>query len=291
MMTDMKTFFVRHTRVLPVSDATVASLFSDQRIALHYPGAGPTDSESRDPTSYTARGDQVAIRALVELAQVGGYVWAEYRTTGVAYIGKVLPGSEIELRRSEWVRRDPGREAVLKTLQLKNVRKVLPNELLALRATRPRQGTIARWRKAGRTVEKLVERQPLSFSLQLLSPGQLETMCAEFLRSARPGYPTLDALLMPVGRTMKDLDFYGLSDSGRRVLAQVTFHRADSDRGRRKLEALAEYAGSNVELLLFCECQEMGESGGVRLVPLQQVEDWLSHRSELVEALMPALSD
>lgn len=290
-MSQFKTFFVRHTRKLSISDEMVKSFASEHRIALHYPGPGPVDSNKLDLESYKVRGDRVAMRALVELARDGGYVWAEYRTTRVAQIGFIPPNSTIELEESEWVRHHPGRTAILKTLPLQKVRKVMPRELLALRATRPRQGTIARWKKARRTVEKLVERESLNFSLELLSPGQLETMCAEFLRSGDTGLPGLDALLMPVGMTMKDVDFVGLTDRGRQVLAQVTHYSLDSASGKKKLNNLVGYDAPDVELFLFCRTEDAVEREGVHVVPLQVVEEWLMSRPVVVKALTPSVAD
>ena len=52
--------------------------------------------------------------------------------------------------------------------------------------------------------------------LEVLSPKQWETICAEYLRDTEGVRP----LLLAVGSTLKDIDIYGVARGGRRVLAQ-----------------------------------------------------------------------
>jgi hypothetical protein len=82
-------------------------------------------------------------------------------------------------------------------------------------------------------------------------------MCSEFLRSpaaAKLGLPRLVHLILPVGRTMKAIDIYGIAQSGKRIFAQVTYERIE--KSREKLEALCKYRDQNGDsLVLFCECQ------------------------------------
>jgi hypothetical protein len=57
---------------------------------------------------------------------------------------------------------------------------------------------------------------PTEKLLEVLSPKQWETMCAEYLRVTEGVRP----LLLAVGSTLKDIDIYGVNRDGRRVLAQ-----------------------------------------------------------------------
>ena len=52
--------------------------------------------------------------------------------------------------------------------------------------------------------------------LEVLSPKQWETICAEFLRDTEG----MRALLLAVGSTLKDIDIYGVNHEGKRILAQ-----------------------------------------------------------------------
>jgi hypothetical protein len=64
-----------------------------------------------------------------------------------------------------------------------------------------------------------------------LSPSQQEILCSEFLRMPEVesrGLPRLVHLLLPPGKTMRDIDIVGTAADGKRLLAQVTFgDRAD----------------------------------------------------------------
>jgi hypothetical protein len=52
--------------------------------------------------------------------------------------------------------------------------------------------------------------------LEMLSPKQWETICAEYLRATEEVRP----LLLAVGSTLKDIDIYGVNRDGVRILAQ-----------------------------------------------------------------------
>ena len=96
-------------------------------------------------------------------------------------------------------------------------------------------------------------------------------MCSEFLRLRRTGLPQLAHLLMPVGRTLKDVDIYGLSTDGRRILAQVTF--LDLGRSREKLATLLNYKKKDCHLVLFCQTEKITIKDGVKVIPLSRAFD------------------
>jgi hypothetical protein len=116
------TFYCRHTSDLAVTDAVIEGLWTQKRIAVHYPefhdGMRSTDNESMNPDDYSRHAKGV-IRALVDLARDGGYVWAEYRGHNDCLIGHVAPNSEINILREAWHRPGyAGRTAILKSVQL-----------------------------------------------------------------------------------------------------------------------------------------------------------------------------
>ncbi len=65
-------------------------------------------------------------------------------------------------------------------------------------------------------VTQACREMPTEKLLEVLSPKQWETMCAEYLRVTEGVRP----LLLAVGSTLKDIDIYGVNRDGRRVLAQ-----------------------------------------------------------------------
>ena len=100
----MKTFFVRHTE--KIDETARTRLWRDRMVAIHYPWDkhyvdGAPDSRSLDPDDYTGK-SRGAIRALSELAQLGGYVCAEYYGRSECLVGTVDPGTAIGFIESQW---------------------------------------------------------------------------------------------------------------------------------------------------------------------------------------------
>lgn len=301
----METYYIRHTKKLDIDDATRERVWKERRIAIHFPNyrsgkkpggkipRGRPDNASLNVEDYPRIG-RGAMRALTELAANGGYVCAEYFQQDKCLLGYVRPGSRIELIRGKWGSGWPGRRAILKSLRLGKVKQVSPFTLAVIQAGRPRQGTIMRWKKAGELIEDAVEGRRSRLSLDRLTPQQQEIMCSEFLRlpkARRLGLPRLRHLLLPLGRTMKDLDICGISGSGRMMFAQVTYR--DLEECGQKLKALGEYRdGQRNALVLFCRCAVSKYANGVRIVPLQIVYDtftassrgkfWLERARQLI---------
>ena len=236
----MDTYYIRHTEALDIDGATRERLWRERRIAIHFPHykhgqdphgdipEGEPDNASLDLDDYPSRGRN-AMRALIGLAKTGGYVCAEYYGQHQCMLGFVDPDSQIELLRGQWGSRNgcDGRQAILKTLPLKNFKFVNSSDFAVIFVGRPRQGTIMRWKRAGKSIENEVEGRQSIPALGDLSPDQQEVMCSEFLRSASAeqfGLPRLAHLLLPVGRTMKGIDICGTTISGLTLFAQVTYH-------------------------------------------------------------------
>jgi len=282
MSTTLKTFFIRHTKKLDIDQETRIRLWLERLVAVHYPhestGSGDTDSESLDPEDYTGRAKS-AIRYINDLAKSGGYVCAEYFGHDCVLVGKVPPGSYVQLVRGRWGSLNglDGREAVLKAVKLSQVMEVQPAACATIMAARPRQGTISYWPRAKGTIERLVEGIYHSVTLADLSPDLQEVICSEYLRQEHlpQGTPRLSILLLPIGRTMKDLDLLGLALDGKQICAQVTY--SPIEKIRHKMERLRAYAGSDTHLLMFCSATELASKDGVHIIPLECVFDWVTN--------------
>jgi hypothetical protein len=166
----------------------------------------------------------------------------------------------------------PGRTAILKTLQLTKVTLVKPLDYAVLLVGRPRQGTIMRWPLAGKVVENIVEGRTTKLRLGDLSYRQQEIFCSEFLRledAASSGLPRLVHLLLPPGRTMRDIDVTGLADDGKMVLAQVTFSPLST--AHWKIQRLLPYREpKRAHLILFCACDAAANQDGVIIFPIER---------------------
>lgn len=250
----------------------------------YYHGEGEEDIRSLDPEKHendsTGRG---VMRRLWELAQNGGYVWAEsFVDKGNAKVGRVSAGSRPELTEATWSvsASRPEREgstAVLKTLKLENPKIIGPNQCVGLRAGSPMGGTLAHWRAAGTRLADLVEGKEPAREWGNLSTAMQEAACAEYLKHhERTEYPRLRRLLVPVGRTLKDVDIYGIDNANREIFAQVTFSGRQGSAYEDKRDRLAQYGGSGATLVYFCNCDESVQENGIQFVPVSQVEAWVN---------------
>lgn len=274
----MTTYFSRHTQALDIDDETRKRLWEERRIAIHFPydkrGELPEDSSSVDPRDYAGPGHR-AMKALARLAAEGGYVCAQHHGYEQVLVGRIDSGSEVELLHGKWgkVWDLEGRIAILKTLRLQKVKQVDPSDYAVILVGRPRQGTLMRWPNAGKLIENLVEAKEGEITLETLSPGQQEILCSEFLRSQdvrRFGLPCLAHLILPVGRTMKDLDLLGLATDGKRIFAQVTF--APFKQATRKIGRLSQYkSGDGSHLILFCDIDKTTVIDDVTVFPIGTV--------------------
>jgi len=283
----MDTYYIRHTEHLNIDDATREKLWSERRIAIHFPQykygedpkgkipGGKPDNSSLDVDDYPSRARR-AVRALVELAKTGGYVCAEYYGQQKSMLGFIDPDSQIELLRGKWGSpKHEGRQAILKTLRLKKVKLVNSSDFAVVFVGRPRQGTIMRWKRVGNVVENAVEGRQSKIELGHLFPDQQEIMCSEFLRSdsaEKIGLTKLAHLLLPVGRTMRGIDICGITVSGHLLFAQVTYK--DIESCQKKIDDLFAYRDSQGSvLMLFCNCKEPKLMQGIQVIPLQLVYD------------------
>jgi len=185
-------------------------------------------------------------------------------------VGLVPAGSSIKL----WRYRDPTSEHthIYKVVALRKARELsfVSNPLLA--AIQPQQGTIMRWRMAEESVKAIFYRHPLPWNVHSLHPGQLEVMCYEFLR--RRGI--IHALLLPIGRSLLNVDVVGIDRRGRTILAQVT-QAPDGAQVGEKLARLRSYKGSRARLFFFGPQRLTIEDRSVRYIALERVFAWLAH--------------
>jgi hypothetical protein len=271
----MQTFFIRHTNRLDISETLRQSLWDQRRIAVHYPQdsngkLSANDNESLNPADYEGKAKSV-IGIFTLLGNEGGYVCAQYFGKPDLLIGIVRPKSKIKLLRGEWG--SSSRRAVLKSLQLENPKTIHPRDHLVIAACRPQQGTISRWHAIGDTISSLIQNKTPLISWNSLTPTQQEVACSEFLRlpsMAQCGLPRLQSLLLPVGRTLNDVDIVGIATDGERLFAQVTYSKHQNVAW--KVEKLRQIISpKKTHLILFCECDKPSIQDGIHIFPVREV--------------------
>jgi len=273
----MYTYFIRHTEDFGVIEEAVEKLWNENKIAIHFPGVSPSsdvpDSSSINPGDYKKRSHKSALSCFRELNEKGGYIWAEYRNKEDIKIGKIIPQS-FKILKTKW--REYDRTAIIKTLQMEQVRVLKSRNAIFLKACRPIQGTICRWHNAVGKLDALVEGRPFEMKIENLTPSQQETVCAEYLRKQHNKMiPVLEHLLLPVGRTLKDIDIYGFTRSGKELFAQVTNYSFENKGINEKIQSLLDYSSKETELVLFCNHENIETKEGYIVIPLSVVERWL----------------
>ena len=278
----MRTYYARHGSKLDIDERTYADIWRAGIVAVHYPADArgwreESDATSTNPEDYTGSAKS-ALSRMHELALGGGYICAEYEPFDGCLVGHVQPGSEVELVRGRWgAKNDAGdREAILKSVRMTRFQRLTAAESLSLLAARPRQGTFSRWPGAGSRVQNLVEGLESRVEIGGLTPTQQEVLCSEALRMdemAKHGIQSLETLFLPVGRTLRDVDIYGIDPDGRRVLAQVTNYRSSSKTAEAKKRRLAAYGDPDTVLLFICRASEVAREGSILVVPLDLLFD------------------
>ncbi len=185
------TFFIRHK--LHCSKMILRDLWSKRLIAIHYdniPSASYLDYEG--PGRSAIRRLSVACR--------GALVGATYPIIEPSRIlvGEIPKGSKIEVAIYG--------DLIYKTVQLVNVLEVSYRDYPLLAAIQPR-GTITRWPSAEILVGAILGKGYVPWNVRSLDPSQLEILCYEFLRMKN----LLLVLLLPIGRTLMDIDILGLT--------------------------------------------------------------------------------
>lgn len=296
-------FFVRHPSKLPVGDEILENLWARDTIAIHLTWEAPDGK----PPDHKEPWEKMADKHLEDLAERGGYVWAETRVRpGVAKVGRIASQRPKDVR-AAWVAPKqpqhagggPGSEVLLRTLRLDDAKEVGIHEVTALRDVRPPMWTIQSWAAAGSRLEAMVEGVPLERTWENLTPLQQQAACAEFLRSNRkPEYPKLQFLLTPSGSKPDKVDILGMEEDGTEILARVTSHQKGSPQVGSKAYTLnKKHQRPGRRLLLFCSFFGSADPtssapslfppepirapimDGVLFVPVEEILEWVKGQS------------
>jgi hypothetical protein len=252
-------------------------LWDTRSIGIHFPlhlnpSPNDPDNESLNPEDYPQPG-RSAMSVLNRLSTEGGFVLAEYWRRPGCLVGMVDPNTPITLLRGKWgnLHGRPEFDAVLKTLKLSKVQEVSEIRSARLLAGRPRQGTLMRWHSIRQLVKNVVLGIDAPLTVRDLIPTFQEVMCSEFLRlpTEMTGVLQMASLVLPVGRTLRGLDIYGLTASGNTIAAQVTMQPSTACPG--KVASLKAFTGENVMRIFFCDDEAERVEEGIQFFPLTTV--------------------
>jgi hypothetical protein len=178
-------------------------------------------------------------------------------------VGEIISGSKVELEEYG--------ERIYKTVQLRNAREVSYLDDILLGAIQPRQGTVTGWPSAQEYLTAVFEGRRIPWKVGSLAPCQLEVICYEYLRLKG----IVKALLMPIGRTLRDIDIYGISEGGDGVIAQVT-HSGRQRAIDGKLDRLKRHQSADTKLVFFGPESGRLHDADVQYISIESVFDWVS---------------
>lgn len=319
-------YFARLASGMRVRDEDLFGLFEELRIAVHLTGGSVAIPSSTgwepDPRDYPSH-ERGMVSALSNLLKKGGYVWLEHEHSKKARIGVVVPGTTIEIRKARRTPKyygrkevDPGTEVALVTVRLKKVVYLQVDDELALRASRPLipdhvNRSLVSWRPdcgASRMIS-MFERggaKSLKARWNGLPAALRTTVCVEFLRHhGMTSVPRLRHLLLPPTKPGRDVDIYGVAESGKEILAQVPFGQ-DRDKedfeAKKKAQRLRKYENSGAILICFVPISKVNDQGpdqeqklfegrslivrdGVTFIPVEEVLKWVEGEPAYAEKL------
>ncbi len=267
------TYYIRHwpqhREFHPSRLDIQGDLYEKGQIAIHY-----EDIPSPDYEKYVTKPGRACIRRFANLAKNGAYVCAFYPAINKMLAGTVEPNTKMEV----W---DHSQDFLcVKSLQLSAIRKVPDGLALRWNAIAP-QGTLYQWKAIGDKISRYVRKEKLQPSWSWLTVPEQETVCAEYLRSSEvPEKMRVTHLLLPVGRTLRDVDIFGITSEGEELFVQVTFSD-DTDVLATKIDALCSHKSKNLVLI----SPTNPKNSDIFWIPTANVWNWLSKCSDFLSAL------
>jgi hypothetical protein len=259
----MQSVFIRH-KLVSTSDI-LRDLWTKRLIAVHY-----GDIRSTDPEKYNRAG-KAALSRLWKYCSSGAVVGATFtfiRPTDMI-VGEIKKGSRVELTQYH--------NFIYKTVQLQNAQEISLRDHPLLGAIRPRYAAVTGWPSARKYLEAILKNKSLPRTVNSLAPSQLEVICHEYLRMQEG----LDALLLPIGRTLRDIDIYGIDQKNGNIIAQVT-QSGSNQEIESKVNKLKAYQAPNTKLIFFGPESRMIEDPLVTYIPVEKV-------FEAVDTIRPQL--
>lgn len=248
----MKGMFIRHN--MSSTKEILEELRSGRLIAVHF-----EDNPSVKPKDYDSAGRK-ALSRLWKYCESGAIVGADVKSldSTLMLVGEIEPGSKIEPKKFG--------NYIYKTVQLKNVQEISYQDYPLLSAIQPRQTTITGWPSAQKYLEAILGKREIPWDVNSLHPSQLEIICYEYLLREK----VLGALLMPIGRSLPDIDIFGINGQGKYIYAQVT-HSTNSNEILKKIKKLKSYKSKNSFLIFFGPKSQKIKDNDVNYIPIEEV--------------------
>lgn len=246
--------FIRH--YLTCTAEILEELYQKRIIAIHYDNIPSLDSNEYKESS----GAKTSFTRLEEFCQDGALIAADYQLIhpGKLIIGLIKKKSSIisikmkynsgstilseQTSHSERLEKKSG-YFWYKTIQLIDTKIVNFWDYPVLKAILPPFQSVCNWNNAKKILPSLYLFDKLNWDVFSLSDSQLEILCYEYLLSES----LLEALLLPIGRSLPEVDIVGFKLQHETIFAQVTFETSP-----KKIK-------SKIDKLTWCKNSDLGQ--------------------------------
>jgi hypothetical protein len=271
------TIFIRHN--LDSEKYILEDLWDNDLIAIHY-----IDDPSLDPDHYRKLSEKSAASALdrlISCLNTGANVAASYRAIKPAMmkIGRIDPQKSI--LRSKIYKDANGNDLIYKVINLVDVQNIDLISYPVLAGIQPMRATITGWPSAARILNSILSYKSLPLELASLHPSQLEVLCYEYLQQKG----ILTHLLVPIGRSMYDIDICGLTYSGDVIVAQVTHSDSQKDVDE-KANRLSAFSAKASQLIFFGLEAVKPTDKGLVFIAIEDVFDYMLKRCRTLVSKM-----
>jgi len=205
-----KVFYIRHNWKENLFDSISNELFKENKIGVHFEKV----NDFKNPDAYNYKSARTSINYMNECNDNDNIlVVASYKFQDVIFIGKPEKGS---------FRVEDINKKQIKTIKLKDIKKIKINDFSLPFLVAPPFATMVHWKMGEKAVNSFYyksKNKPITVTLDMLLPWQMELLCEEYLREQK----ILNSKLYQTGKYMKDFDIVGTGKDSKIVIAQVKY--------------------------------------------------------------------
>lgn len=226
--------YIRH--FIACTEEILEELYLNRIIAIHYDNIPSINS-----SDYTeSKGAETSFKRLEEFCKDGALIAADYHLIHPEklVIGIIRAGSKIKPMKKTYPAKSKIRSEETsyserisekggffwyKTLQLEETKEIDFWDFPVLKSILPPYQAVCNWNNAEEILPSIFKYGKLKWDVYSLATEQLEILCYEYLKEKR----IIDALLLPIGRSLPEVDIIGFNLKNETIFAQVTFETKD----------------------------------------------------------------
>lgn len=281
--------FIRHK--FSSTNSIIDELWEERIIGVHYEDIESFNADDYKKIKESTRKTLKSIFDLMErIQEKGAIVAADYsnetnkdeKKNKALLVGIIEKGAE---KKPLWFTdSESGQKYCYKTMKMKETKEIYYEDHPILFSCKPRQNTMCQWRLMKKKLPSIYYDESLPEKVTSLMDSELEVLCYEYLRIDK-----LTCLLLPIGRTLDNVDIVGLSIQGKRIFAQVTF--ANKKKAiESKVNQLLNARKSEKSDLYFFGPEKIGDivrnaTNEINFVSIETVFNKLKSKKETKEAI------